>query len=161
MSASVTACVLVALGQRRAVRLRSGQTTQPLYLYNTSLPPYGSTRTGQGCRVAAPLPRDGVAVDGRGLGMGIDWRAIDDSLIDPAWYQSADHHETFRLLRDEDPVHWVQARTYPRPFWAVTRHEHVKWCFENPGLLSNREGARLPRVPARTTATPGRRVLVL
>jgi cytochrome P450 len=84
--------------------------------------------------------------------MSIDLRAIDNSLMDPSWYTKPDYHEAFRVLRDEDPVHYVEAENYDRSFWSVTRHEDVKWCLGNPQLLSSREGARMPRVPSRTTA---------
>ncbi|SEB64161.1 cytochrome P450 [Rhodococcus koreensis] len=81
-----------------------------------------------------------------------DLRSIDASIMEPAWYSNLDFLEGFRQLRDEDPVRLVEAPNYPRPFWAVTRHEDVKWCFQNAQLLSSREGARMPRAATRTTA---------
>ena len=83
--------------------------------------------------------------------MSVDWQAIDQSLFDPGWYTDPAFHDTFRLMRDEDPVRWVDTPSYAHPLWAVTRYDDVKWCIENPQVLSNREGTRIPRVPKRMT----------
>lgn len=81
-----------------------------------------------------------------------DLSTIDASIMDPSWYENLDFLDGFRRLRDEDPVRLVEAPNYGRPFWAISRYEDVKWGFQNSQLLSNREGARMPRFPTRTTA---------
>ncbi len=51
-----------------------------------------------------------------------DATAIDDiDLLDPDAFRAGRHHEWFRVLRREDPVHWHDEPDGPG-FWNVTRH---------------------------------------
>ncbi|WP_072801629.1 cytochrome P450 [Rhodococcoides yunnanense] len=86
------------------------------------------------------------------IDVSTDLSAIDELLMDPDWYGSLDYLSAFKELRDSDPVRLVNASNYGRPFWVVSKYEDVKWGLQNSQLLSNREGARMPRVPSRTTA---------
>ncbi|TWF95709.1 cytochrome P450 [Saccharopolyspora dendranthemae] len=54
---------------------------------------------------------------------------IDDAgltLADPDAYADEDRlHTALRVLREQDPVHWVDPRPDFNPFWAVTRHSDL------------------------------------
>lgn len=84
-----------------------------------------------------------------------DWSTIDNSLNDPLWFADRQGYlEAFKLLRDEDPVHWAEDTSYGRSFWALTRHEHVKWALNEYSIFSSRHlwtAARPPRKPQRFT----------
>jgi cholest-4-en-3-one 26-monooxygenase len=45
-------------------------------------------------------------------------------------------HEAWTLLRREDPLHWYD-RGVKVPFWAVTKHEDIRWISRQPKLLLN------------------------
>lgn len=84
--------------------------------------------------------------------MPTDWQAIDNRILDPDWYTDLGYHDTFRLLRDEDPVHLVESEGYGRPFWALTRYDDVKACLADSTTFSNRlGGGRIPRTAQRLT----------
>ncbi|MBB6407152.1 cytochrome P450 [Arthrobacter sp. AZCC_0090] len=80
-----------------------------------------------------------------------DWHEIDNQLTDPAWYGKGDSHRTFKLLRDEDPVHWTQDDRYGRHYWTLTRHEDIKNYLLDDQLYSNRIDTRIPRSSKRRT----------
>lgn len=46
------------------------------------------------------------------------------------------------LLRREKPVYWYQRPRY-EPFWAITKHEDVRFISRNPGIFSNTQLLRL------------------
>jgi cholest-4-en-3-one 26-monooxygenase len=47
---------------------------------------------------------------------------LDDiDLNDPDRFQRMEHHEMFRLLRAEDPVHWTEEPNGPG-YWSITKH---------------------------------------
>jgi cytochrome P450 len=48
-------------------------------------------------------------------------------------------HETFALLRREDPVHWLSEPDGPG-FWAVTRYEDIRHVHRSPHLFSSELG---------------------
>ena len=50
---------------------------------------------------------------------------IDDiNITDPEVYRALDHHEMFKVLRAEDPVHWTEEADGPG-FWSITKHEDL------------------------------------
>lgn len=66
-------------------------------------------------------------------------------LSDPASFVKGVPHETFRWLREHDPVHWQTEVTIPglppgRGFWALTRHADVSYVSKNPELFSSEMG---------------------
>ena len=57
-------------------------------------------------------------------------------LIDPACYARDGYpQETWRRLRDEDPVHHYEGPDYP--FWALTRHADIVEVSRQPEIFSN------------------------
>jgi cholest-4-en-3-one 26-monooxygenase len=47
-------------------------------------------------------------------------------------------HETFRMMRQEAPVHWYDKHVGPDPaFWVLTRYEDVKLVSKNPQIFSS------------------------
>jgi cholest-4-en-3-one 26-monooxygenase len=47
---------------------------------------------------------------------------IDDiNICDPEVFRDMDHHEAFKVLRAEDPVHWTEEENGPG-FWSITKH---------------------------------------
>ena len=66
-------------------------------------------------------------------------------IVDPALYASpALLHERYATLRRESPVAWVDHPSY-RPFWALTRHEHITAVSQNNGLFIS--APRLTLIP--------------
>ncbi len=54
------------------------------------------------------------------------------ALVDAARYASQGYpHDAWATLRRESPVHWCEPPGF-RPFWAVTRHEHVRHLSTHP-----------------------------
>jgi cholest-4-en-3-one 26-monooxygenase len=45
----------------------------------------------------------------------------DVDLLDPDTFRQGHHHEMFKLIRDQDPVHWIDAPD-GTGFWNITRH---------------------------------------
>jgi cholest-4-en-3-one 26-monooxygenase len=80
-----------------------------------------------------------------------DWSEIDTLLLDPSWYGTGDYHDTFKILRDEDPVHWTEDTRYGKSYWAITRYDHVKEYLLTPEKFSSRWDTRVPRTPKRLT----------
>lgn len=76
---------------------------------------------------------------------------VDSRFTDPTWYRAGDHHQEFRRLRDEDPVHWSDNKVFGRSYWLLTRHEDVKNYLQNDRVFSSRWDARFPRTPYRRT----------
>jgi len=61
-------------------------------------------------------------------------------LVDPAYYaQNGPPHDIFRQLRAESRVHWCEV---PRiePFWAITRHEDIRFISRQPDLFLSEPG---------------------
>ncbi|HKY14343.1 MAG TPA: hypothetical protein VJM33_05425, partial [Microthrixaceae bacterium] len=47
---------------------------------------------------------------------------LDDiDLNDPDRFRRQEHHEMFRALREQDPVHWTEEAT-GRGYWSITKH---------------------------------------
>jgi len=59
-------------------------------------------------------------------------------LEDPGWYLD-DPHATFRRLRRESPVHWVE----PHGFWLLTKYADVHAVSKDPGRYCSSKGFRI------------------
>lgn len=68
---------------------------------------------------------------------------LDLQLTDPATFATGRHHELFRRLRQEEPVHWTDGDA-PRPFWSVTRHADCVTLLKDPETFSSRLGGLMP-----------------
>jgi cytochrome P450 len=51
--------------------------------------------------------------------------------------------ETFRLLREHDPVHWTEETSGGRGFWSLTKYDDVLTASRTTELFSSRFGIRL------------------
>jgi cytochrome P450 len=51
--------------------------------------------------------------------------------------------ETFRYLREHDPVHWTEEPDGGRGFWSVTKYDDVLFASRNTDVFSSRLGIRL------------------
>jgi cytochrome P450 len=61
----------------------------------------------------------------------------DVDIADPATYETKVPHESFRLLRDHDPVHWHVWSDRSKGFWAITRHEDIAAISRDPKTFSS------------------------
>ena len=57
-------------------------------------------------------------------------------LVSPDRYVSGHPHAAWTRLRLEDPVHWCEPAGY-RPFWAITKHEDIRWISTHPERFSS------------------------
>ncbi|MFH5824603.1 cytochrome P450 [Georgenia sp. AZ-5] len=73
-----------------------------------------------------------------------DWKAIDNRLLDPQWYAKGDFHDTYRLLRQQDPVHWTEDENYGHPYWAVMSYAAIREVQDRWDMFSNRLGTPVP-----------------
>ncbi|MFF3573833.1 cytochrome P450 [Nocardia jiangxiensis] len=80
-----------------------------------------------------------------------DWTSIDNKLLDANWYTTTEYHDVFKVLRDEDPLHWAEDNHYGRHYWVVTRYDDVKWYLLDHQRLSSRWDTRIPKSPKRRT----------
>ncbi|WP_246063789.1 cytochrome P450 [Nonomuraea longispora] len=74
------------------------------------------------------------------------------NVFDPRIYAQGTPHETYRLLRDHEPVHWQEEHEvgdWPAGpgFWAVTRHADVVRVLRSPSEFSSWLGATQIRDP--------------
>lgn len=76
--------------------------------------------------------------------MAIDMNSVDRLLMDPAWYAQGDFHDTYSLLRQEDPVHWTEDTQYGHPYWAVTKFDGIREVYDRWDAFSSRIGTPLP-----------------
>jgi cholest-4-en-3-one 26-monooxygenase len=72
-------------------------------------------------------------------------RPGDVDLSDPRTFLAGVPHEYFRVLREQDPVHWQPERELegflPWPgYWALTRHDDVAYVSKHPELFSSELG---------------------
>lgn len=51
--------------------------------------------------------------------------------------------DTFRYLRDNDPVHWTEEPDGGRGFWSLTKYDDVLFASRNTDVFSSRLGIRL------------------
>jgi cytochrome P450 len=68
---------------------------------------------------------------------------IDANLTDPSFFAGEHFHETFTVLRRQDPVHWTTG-SYARGFWSVTRYEDILEMLDDPVTFSSSAGTHLP-----------------
>lgn len=80
-----------------------------------------------------------------------DWQDIDTKLLDPNWYPKDEYHEVFKIMRDEDPVHWTKDTRYGKDYWAITRYDDMKAVLQDDRLFSSRWRTHVPRTPKRLT----------
>ena len=58
-------------------------------------------------------------------------------IADPTVYEAGLPHDSFRLLRDEAPVHWHDWSDRSKGFWAITRHEDIVAISRDPVTYSS------------------------
>ncbi|GAB5451578.1 MAG: cytochrome P450 [Halioglobus sp.] len=58
-------------------------------------------------------------------------------LTSPETYQGSVPRDTFRYLRNEEPVYWHEDPAQGVGFWAITRHEDLDFVSKNPQLFSS------------------------
>ncbi len=63
----------------------------------------------------------------------IDWLKPD------AWDDSPDMYERFRLLRNNDPVHWSETSR----IWIITTHKDVDYISRNQNIFTSAKGVRV------------------
>ncbi|MCL7999555.1 cytochrome P450 [Brucella sp. 21LCYQ03] len=88
-----------------------------------------------------------------------DLSSYDTDLVRPEWYPSGEHHEIFRRLRDEDPLHWAQPDDYGRNFWVVTRYDDMKAILNDAMTFSSSFDSRIPRSGRRLTTLQRRKLM--
>ena len=68
----------------------------------------------------------------------------DVDLCNPDSFRTGQHHEMFRVLRAEDPVHWTEEPD-GSGFWSVTRHADLIEVNREPQLFSSAaQGISIP-----------------
>jgi cytochrome P450 len=85
-------------------------------------------------------------------------RAVPD-LSDPAIYQAGRQYETWRQLRAQGPVHWVQP-ALGRPFWSVLSYDLVGKVLADHEVYRSSGGMRLGADPVATQAGAGRMMVI-
>ena len=60
-------------------------------------------------------------------------------LMAPETYRGGVPRETFRYLRNEEPVYWHEDPEQGVGFWAITRHADLDYVSKNPLLFSSAE----------------------
>jgi cholest-4-en-3-one 26-monooxygenase len=81
-----------------------------------------------------------------------DWSAIDNRLLDPRWYVNRDEYmNAYRVLRDEDPIHWAVDEAYGKSYWFLTRYADVKEYLQRHDTFSSRWDTHVPKTPKRLT----------
>jgi cytochrome P450 len=59
-----------------------------------------------------------------------------DIISNDTYAENGYPHDAWALLRREAPVYWYE-RDVKAPFWAVTRHEDIRWLSRQPKRLLN------------------------
>ena len=72
-------------------------------------------------------------------------RPGDVDLSDPETFLAGVPHEYFRVLREQDPVHWQEECEIPvflpgPGYWALTRYEEVAFVSKHPEIFSSAAG---------------------
>lgn len=73
------------------------------------------------------------------------WTPTDDGYVDLSSHDTfvtGAPHNTFRLLRDEDPLHWTEWDG-GKGFWSVTRHPDIIEMNRNTEVFSSAHGIRM------------------
>ena len=60
----------------------------------------------------------------------------DVDLLDLDRFLAGEHHEMFRVLREQDPIHWHEEPDGDG-FWAITKHAHLVEVNRNPEVFSS------------------------
>jgi cytochrome P450 len=60
-------------------------------------------------------------------------------LADPDIFLYGDPHSAWKMMREEDPVHWTQKES-KRGFWFITRHADALAVYRNPTTFSSAHG---------------------
>ena len=86
------------------------------------------------------LPASPPAAPARGLRPG------DVDLSDPKTFLAGVPQEYFRVLREQDPVHWQEECVLPvflpgPGYWALTRYEDVAFVSKHPEIFSTALGS--------------------
>ena len=71
----------------------------------------------------------------------------DVDLMDLDAFVEGKHHEIFKLLRRESPVHWQEEPDGGPGFWAITKHADIVEISRNPGLFSSAPTCQLFDTP--------------
>jgi len=70
----------------------------------------------------------------------------DADLLDPDVFRTGRHHELFKALRAEDPIHWTEEQDGPG-FWSITRHADLITVNREAQLFSSAEqGISIPDI---------------
>jgi cholest-4-en-3-one 26-monooxygenase len=70
----------------------------------------------------------------------------DVDLLDPDVFRTGRHHEMFKVLRAEDPIHWTEEKDGPG-FWSITRHADLITVNREAQLFSSAEqGISIPDI---------------
>jgi cytochrome P450 len=64
----------------------------------------------------------------------------DIDLASHDFFVDAFPHEAFRMLRENDPVHWQPEPPPNRGFWAVTKYHDVETVIDDPATYSSERG---------------------
>jgi cholest-4-en-3-one 26-monooxygenase len=72
-------------------------------------------------------------------------RPGDVDLSDPKTFLAGVPHEYFRVLREEDPVHWQEECVLPvflpgPGYWALTRYQDIAFVSKHPEIFSSAKG---------------------
>ncbi len=65
----------------------------------------------------------------------MDYREIDAALTDPGFFVDHDPHPLWKVLRENDPIHWTDDARHG--FWSVTRYEDIVTVVSEPTLFSS------------------------
>ena len=99
--------------------------------------------------MTAPTPRTAHAKKDRGTStppQTATLRPGDIDLSDPQTFVAGVPHEYFRLLREQDPVHWQEECEIPvfmpgPGYFALTRYEDVAFVSKHPEIFSSAAGS--------------------
>jgi cytochrome P450 len=75
-----------------------------------------------------------------------DWKDIDAKIMSNAYYAGNEFHDTFRMMRREDPIHWTDGN-YGRALWSVTRYDDTAAILTDTDTFSSKFGGNLPPDP--------------
>ena len=96
---------------------------------------------------SSPSPAQQRATPGVGLRPG------DVDLSDPKTFFTGVPHAYFRMLREEEPVHWQEECKVPGlpkgpGYWALTRYEDISFVSKNSDIFSSEvAGCVLGEIP--------------
>jgi cholest-4-en-3-one 26-monooxygenase len=90
--------------------------------------------------------------------MSINWSEVDSGITDDTWFAHGDRYDIYKVLRDDDPIHWTESERYGRGFWLVSRYDDVKEVLSDFMHYSAYVSGRLPRSGRRMTAGERREV---